>query len=234
MALEGTLQDMSLTDLFQVFRLGPKSGVLLLARETRRGVIYVLDGRLIDAAIVQMPNRQVMVSGEDAVLHLLAWENASFTFRADSAVASRPVRIERDSETLVIEAMRLHDQSALPQSHQSLALDTKLVLTSLPSSASGGLSLDLEQWRVLSQVSISENVGDLCQKCGMPVDVVLRLLSELIAIGLIDVIQPQRQVVRTPSEPLSRRAVGGHSSHNGTTQAERGLLSAIMRRIRSL
>ncbi|NTW98298.1 MAG: DUF4388 domain-containing protein, partial [Oscillochloris sp.] len=41
MALEGTLQDMSLSDLFQVFRMGPKTGLLLLSSDGERGIIYV-------------------------------------------------------------------------------------------------------------------------------------------------------------------------------------------------
>src|SRR4051794_12627034 len=97
MALEGCLQDMSLVDLIQIFRMGPKTGVLLLSSGSERGVIYVSAGQLVDAAIVRGPERQVLAVGEEAVLQLLQWEDASFTFRPDPAAGERLTRIVHDS-----------------------------------------------------------------------------------------------------------------------------------------
>src|SRR5688572_8513300 len=59
MALEGNLRDMALADLLQVFWMGSKTGILLLIAGPERGVIYVRDGRLIDAVLVRGPRRQV-------------------------------------------------------------------------------------------------------------------------------------------------------------------------------
>ena len=63
MALEGTLRDMSLSDLFHVFRMGPKTGVLLLASASSRAIVYVAAGTLIDAAVVRLPDRGGRCSG---------------------------------------------------------------------------------------------------------------------------------------------------------------------------
>jgi len=239
MALEGSLQDMSLIDLFQIFRMGPKSGTLLLVGGPKRGVIYVFEGRLIDAAVVQGRDRQVMATGESAVLDLLEWEEATFIFRADADVARRPVRIVRDSEVLVMEWLRQHDQLPQQIQDQRIGLSTRLELAPAPGRAAEGLSLDLDQWRLLSQVALSYDVGELCQHTGMPADQVIRLVTELIAIGLITIIEAPRPIQPTPpprpAVPLMDRAVGGGGrASTNTPVAERGLLSAIMRRIRSL
>ncbi|NJL32996.1 MAG: DUF4388 domain-containing protein [Chloroflexaceae bacterium] len=95
---------MSLVDLFQVFRMGPKSGMLILQHEDKRGVIYVHEGRLLDAFVVQGVARTVIATRDEAVLSLLAWHEACFVFRHDLSVVGRPTRIEHDAEWLVLES----------------------------------------------------------------------------------------------------------------------------------
>lgn len=240
MALEGSFHDMSLIDLFKIFRMSTKSGVLIINGSGKGGVVYVLEGQLIDAVVVSSQNRQVLATGEQAIFALLHWQDATFVFRADSQVARRPVRINRDSEALVLEFLRTQDEldaSLLPE--QNITLDTQLELAPIPSSIAGGLSLDLEQWRLLSQVSVSRNVRELCQKTAMEPEEVFRLTSELVAIGLIDVISPRPRAVSMAghSSRLASAVTSiqpSESQRIAATVAERGLLKAIMRRIRGL
>jgi hypothetical protein len=240
MALEGSFHDMSLIDLFKIFRMSTKSGVLILNGSGKGGIVYVLEGQLVDAVIVSSQNRQVLATGEQAIFTLLRWQEATFIFRADSQVTQRPVRITRDSEALVLEFLRTQDEqeaSLLPE--QNITLDTKLELAPIPSSIAGGLSLDLDQWRLLSQISVSRDVRELCEKTAMEPEEVLRLTSELVAIGLIDVIAVRSQPVGVASGS-GRMTSSSPSSQIGEVQritatvAERGLLKAIMRRIRGL
>lgn len=239
MALEGSFQDMSLIDLFKIFRMSTKSGVLIINGSGKGGVVYVLEGQLIDAVVVSSQNRQVLATGEQAVFILLRWQEATFVFRADSQVVQRPVRINRDSETLVLEFLRTQDElesSLLPE--QNITLDTQLELAPIPSSIAGGLSLDLDQWRLLSQVSVSRNVRELCEKTAMEPEEVFRLTSELVAIGLIDVISPRPRPLSLAGHSTRASSLPnlqhGESQRIATTVAERGLLKAIMRRIRGL
>ena len=71
MALEGTLQDMSLTDLFAIFRIGVKTGVLLLKQHPERAVVYVANGSLVDAVVFNELHRRLIANGELAIIHLL-------------------------------------------------------------------------------------------------------------------------------------------------------------------
>ncbi|NNJ10842.1 DUF4388 domain-containing protein [Chloroflexales bacterium ZM16-3] len=244
MALEGTLQDMSLSDLFQVFRMGPKTGVLLLTHGTERGIIYVAEGRLIDAAVVRGTERTILSSKDEAVISMLLWDDADFTFRHSLAVLERPARIEHDSEWLVLESMRRHDNPVRALPYQSITLDTQLQLSPLPSSAESGVSLDVNQWRILSQVSIAPSLRAICEATGVPPDQAIRTVAELMSIGLVEIAPP------TLPKPKPRpRAATGTSSHGqmmapvlastpsgeeATPILARGLLDAIMRRIRGL
>jgi hypothetical protein len=255
MALEGTLQDMSLSDLFQVFRMGPKSGVLLLNREEDRGVIYVSEGRLIDAFIVQGTQRNVSATADEAVLQMLGWDNADFVFRHEIATDQRPVRIEHDEEWLVLEGMRRRADPVRAMPYHSITLDTELQLAALPSSAESGVSLDVDQWRVLSQVASSQNLSAICDATGIPPDKTIRIVAELLSIGLVEIAPPSQPPVAPPDEiatpdhelspaqneqlelTLSKAGLPselGHSKRGHRPSVGRGLMSAIMRRVRDL
>ncbi len=186
MALEGSLQDMSLIDLFQVFRMGPKTGILMVSSSADRGVVYVADGRLVDAVYVHGIERQVSAIGEDAVIQLLQWDNASFIFRHDPAVRGRQPRIFHDSDWLILEGMRRRE---LPRRalHHPITLTTRLALALLPGTIESGVNLSLEQWRILSQIAICQNLGEICQNAGISTEAAIRTVTELVEIGLLEI-----------------------------------------------
>jgi hypothetical protein len=247
MALEGSLQDMSLVDLIQIFRMGPKNGVLLLVGGPDRGVIYVRAGCLIDAVLVRGPERQVLAVGEEAVLQLLQWEDATFTFRPDLAAIERPARIVHDSEWLVLEGVRRRATPMGTLAYQRITLETQLELTSLPGSAETGVNLNLHQWRILSQVSACQNVRSICEKIDMGADQAIRMIAELVAIGLVEIAVPPVPVPERPRKPAAVPAyeqrlqpvMAGAGAQPATASAlptvpSRGILNAIMRRVRGL
>src|SRR5690349_14526574 len=101
MALDGTFHDMSLIDLFEIFRMGSKSGVLRVFCPDQHSSIYVTMGRLIDAAIYDALTQQLVVRGDDAIVQLLQWETAEFTFTHDPLIIRHPVTIFQEIDRLV-------------------------------------------------------------------------------------------------------------------------------------
>jgi hypothetical protein len=254
MALEGTLQDMSMSDLFQVFRLGPKSGVLLLEHNDERGVIYVDRGQLIDAFVVRGPERTVVVTSDEAVLYILDWDDASFVFRHDLSVAGRPVQIQHDSEWLVMESMRRRTDPFRALPYHQITLDTQLQLSPLPTNAESNVSLDVDQWRILSHAANNQNLRTICDITGIDHDKARRIVAELLSIGLVEVVTPApaKAPAASPGEapPASHhtqkpsssfdRDISGADQHQKTPVSSKGqpvgrnLLNAIMRRISEL
>jgi hypothetical protein len=188
MALEGSLHDLSLVDLIQIFRMGLKTGVLMLVGGAERGVVYVREGRLIDAVLVRGPERQVIATADDAVIHLLQWEDATFTFQPDPKVNRRPARILHDGGWLVQEGGRRRDNPLQAPPHQRITLDTRVALARLPGGAESAVNLDLDQWRILSQVAISKSVREICAQTGVEPDQAIGRLAELVAIGLVEIV----------------------------------------------
>jgi hypothetical protein len=115
-------------------------------------------------------------------------------------------------------------------------------LTSLPGGIESGVNLSLDQWRILSQIALCQNLGEICQRAGILPESAIQTVTELVAIGLVE-------AVHTPLVPARRQAtslytqnafrqvlagVGTVPQSTGAPAPGRNLLHAIMRRIRSL
>lgn len=211
MALEGTLHDMSLSDLFQVFRLGPKSGILLIDNANERSVIYVDHGRLIDAFVVRGANRQVVATADEAVLHTLDWEDGQFIFRHDLSVTGHNVTIRHDGEWLVLESLRRKADPLTTLPYHQIDLDTCLRLSPLPSNAESSVSLDVDQWRILSYAANSQDLRTICTATGIEPERALRIVAELLSLGLVEVVPPQQP----PAPPAPAAPAHVAPKHNG-------------------
>jgi hypothetical protein len=159
-------------------------------------------------------------------------------------VTARPPRIYHDAEWLVMEGLRRRENPLRALPHERITLDSRLELASLPNSAETGVKLDLDQWRILSQVANSRDVRDICEKTGMDAEAAIRTVTELVAIGLVEVaLPPAATKERRRPEPayapqLQPVAAGMGAIPAGQVAppatAGRGLLQAIMRRVRGL
>src|SRR5690349_21149330 len=167
MTLEGSLHDLSLIDLLQLFRIGVKTGVLWLIGGDEQGALYVRAGCLIDAVLVRGPARQVIAIADDAVICLLQWQEAQFTFQSDAQVDRHPERMAHDQDWLVQEARRLRERAAQAASGQAIALDTRFALSRWPSGPARSFKLDLAHWRILCQVTLAPSAGAICAGSGL-------------------------------------------------------------------
>jgi hypothetical protein len=191
MALEGNLRDMALVDLLQMLWMGSKTGLLLLVAEPERGVIYLREGRIIDAVLLRGMQRQIVAVAETAIVHMLQWEDIRFAFRQHPAVADRPVRIQHDHEWVLTEDMRRRIGTPRVVPAGRITPETRLKLAALPGRAEHEVNLTLDQWRIMSRLASSRNVRDICDETCLDIDRAIRLIDELVTIGLVEiVVQP--------------------------------------------
>lgn len=229
MALEGTLADMSMADLFQIFQMGNKTGILRLQTDDQYGVVHVSNGRVIDGAILYRPDQSIRFRGEQAVLKLLQWPEATFSFRHDPAIANRAVIIRRPNSWLVLEALR-QQKATTVQPKQTITIDTCVEPGATENSAEIGMGLDLDQWRILDHVVSRTSVRSIASTTRIEPPMLIDSVSELVATGLL-------QVALIPYRSNSAT----HLQHDGTatlrphpSRIARPLLDAIQRRVRSL
>jgi hypothetical protein len=187
MALEGNLQSMALSDLIQVFHTDAKTGILFLKGTRERGVIYVADGRLIDAVVVRGKERTIVATRDAAVLQMLTWEHADFIFRYEPTVRKRPVRIVHGGQCLILEGMRRRADPVRTLPYYHVTPETILQLAAPPCNVRSGVRLNIDQWRVLSWIAGGQNVHTICQATGLDIEVAISLVIELMAIGLVEI-----------------------------------------------
>lgn len=231
MALKGTLQEISLRELFQIFDMGEKSGRLLLARGVDYGLIYVRNGQVIDALVMRQDEPAPRAVCEHAIRQLLGWDaTTSFLFTHDPEVVYRPVCIQHSSGWLVLEHLRAHDPARpgdTPQFTHATIVEPGMVAHT----ADIALGLGLEQWRILDLVVRRMTIGDIVATLGLDIDVALRVITELVAIGLLHVVTlpPQRAV-------MPRHATAARLSIDMPPPApiQSSLVQAIRRRIQGL
>ncbi len=153
------------------------------------------------------PTQRVVAIGEDAVIQLLQWDEASFVFRPDPSVAERAVRIFKDNDSLLLAGMgqRVDPLAALP--HQPITLDSWLAARDLPEDTTKGVLMNRSQWRVLTEIGAGRNMRNLCDTLSMEFRDAARIVAELAAIGLVDTIQISAPVARPAPKPAAPQRI---------------------------
>ncbi|MEE8410486.1 MAG: DUF4388 domain-containing protein [Myxococcota bacterium] len=102
-AVSGGLDQISMTDLLQIFSVNRRSGALQLLAETgnQSAQVFLHDGRIEDAVIGA-------ARGEKALYRLLSWRGGRFSFVPGSRASS--VTLNRSTDALLMEGMRQGDE----------------------------------------------------------------------------------------------------------------------------
>jgi CheY-like chemotaxis protein len=172
--VEGNLEQVSLTDMLQIFGHNRKDGTLSLERHGRRGEIFLLEGSVINARVDR-------VEGEKAFFRLLDWTQGHFSFCPD--IPHEEVRIMRPLDHLIMEGLRQSDEltslaSSLPQPDSLLFL--KVPLDRLPR----GLRPTTQEILVL--LEYYQRVDDILDHCPRPDYDILQVLRILLEKGVVE------------------------------------------------
>jgi hypothetical protein len=132
---------------------------------------------------------------------------------------------------------------ALP--YHNLTLDTRLQLSPLPSNTESSVSLDVNQWRILSHAANNQSLRTISELTGIEPEQTLRITAELLSIGLVEAMPttPVRPAAHQQAAPRStpeheRSSAVPDAPSNGKTKQParvgRPLLNAILRRVSEL
>jgi len=102
-SIRGHVQNLSLASFLQLVEMERKTCTLKIEHQGNRGTLYVRKGVLIDA-------RCGDASGEDAAITILTWEGPSIAISGTCLVQHQA--IDKPFSFLILEAMRLQDESA--------------------------------------------------------------------------------------------------------------------------
>jgi hypothetical protein len=187
MALKGSLIDMSLVDLLQVFGMSAKTGRLMMDHsDDYGGMLWISNGRIANAAIVEFKTRNTVVTGEPAVIEMLQWEEATFRFIPALPGETYQLAISRPNEWLILEGLRRRDEQVGKSIYPQITLDTRLRLVAQPSSANERLNLNHDEWTVLTHSANAKTIAQVLAATGYPESEMFAILGRLMALRLID------------------------------------------------
>jgi Domain of unknown function (DUF4388) len=103
--IQGRLEEMSMTDLLQSLEMGQKSCRLRVRHNGEQGELFFVSGQCRDAQIGG-------IEGDDAVYKVILWTEGEFEIDFNAANASTRTTTTRGTTGLLMEAMRLMDESS--------------------------------------------------------------------------------------------------------------------------
>jgi CheY-like chemotaxis protein len=110
-SIRGHVHNVGLASFLQLVELEKKTCTLKVRSDGQVGRLFVRKGELLDA-------QTAALSGEDAALAILGWQNVSIAIDSVCEVAARA--IEKPSYYVVMEAMRVRDESVRPRARSEL------------------------------------------------------------------------------------------------------------------
>jgi CheY-like chemotaxis protein len=171
--VKGSLDQLGITDLLQLFTLNGKSGTLFLARGTEQGTVLLENGQVVNAQIGR-------VEAEKALYRLLLWNFGTFRF-SPGAVAG-PAKISAPTDHLIMEGLRLGDESVALAEHLP-ALHSRMQLTIPKERLPQGLRAATRE--ILLKLETYPRVSDLLDHCPYADLQILQLLRVLREKGVI-------------------------------------------------
>lgn len=169
MTLQGSLNELPLSDVIQLIAVSGKTGVFELSHEGATGRIFLRDGRIVHATTEGL-------EGEEAVYQLVTWSGGSFLFEPGRETDS--TTIQKANDNLLIEAAKRHDEwGALSKKIES----TQLVPVLRPSA--GPLpGLSAEQWALVCAIDGRRTIEEIALAVGSETVEAGRALLELLRL----------------------------------------------------
>ena len=211
MAIVGSLLDISLVDLLQIFGMSGKTGKMIIEQGDKySGMLWIVDGMVANAATIDAQTRAPMFMGEEAVIEMLQWDDAKFRFVPAIPGETYKTTISRPTEWLILEGLRHRDEIATSSPPVQLSPSTRLRLLAHPDSANERHNLNRDEWTVLTHSANANTIGQLLMSTGFPEVEVYAIIGRLMALRLIDLEQNK-----------SRTAVFDESFFSGSPKAKR-------------
>ncbi|TVQ95546.1 MAG: FHA domain-containing protein [Deltaproteobacteria bacterium] len=106
-SMTGDIREVPLPDLLMLFASARKNGTVQLTQESgREATLYLRNGDLVFVSV----NGEIDADPEKVAYRVLTWESGEFAFNASAEVPAFDKEIELPTTSLMMEAMRLHDE----------------------------------------------------------------------------------------------------------------------------
>lgn len=201
MSLDGSLEDFGLSDVLQLIHIGKRTGILWVASNDKVAEIYFKDGEVIHAVMDEE-------TGESAIYKIFNWRSGQFKF--ETKLVSVPETITIGSQNLILEATRRIDEWA---KLRDLIPSSKTVLTFAvePRVGSENITLEPQEWRILSLIDGQRSVEEIAELSGFSELKTTTILYGLVSSGLLNVAE-EKEIEEVEEDEKEEDKKGGFLS----------------------
>lgn len=199
MALEGSLEDFELTDIFQLIQLGQKAGCLRIQTLTSVGVIYFKDGSVTHARAGQQ-------KGERAIQEILQWSKGKFIFVPNEE--STENTIGQPIQFIILEAARRIDEWQRIEKVIT-SMDLKVKIVEVPDAGIESINLRPEEWKILSFVDGISTIKEISVKANQSDFDTAKILFGLVSSGLVRLIKEEKPKTEEKKEKKEETGLKG-------------------------
>lgn len=196
LALQGTLDVVSVADVLRLLAATTKTGRLRLESDGAQGVLWLREGR-VTAVTGAEPRDDVPVA------ELLFWfglpGDGWLTFDVDDAAPDTGQALHVDGLVAELEALT-REWEDLHRVVPSLGHRIGLV----PRLAGPEITIDADVWPAVLAAAFEPTVQDLGARFGLGALDALRAVRDLVGTGLVEILPPAGR--RTTSEPRAEKA----------------------------
>lgn len=206
MPLQGDLSEFSLADIIQLVDLSKQTGAVHIVGEQdgkkAEGWVYFRNGQVISARLGRLPPLEALYT-------LFTFSRGTFLF--EEAVELPPREINAGNEVLIMEGIRRVDEWAALKDKVPPP-ETVLGLVTSPDERLQEISLEPDEWRVLTLVDGRNTAADIAQRCGLGEFRTSQIIVRLLEASLIE--KKEVHIGERLFEELGRIAVDtlGHSA----------------------
>ncbi len=174
MALQGSLAELSLPDVIQLVAVSGKTGAFHLERGDETGVIYLHEGRIVDATVGELV-------GEHAVYEMAIWSDGEFVFTPGEAPPQ--VSIQKSNANLMMEAARRLDEWRV-LSRKIPSLDLVPFFPEREANRDQ-VTLSPQEWVLVTRINGDRSIEEIARILRWSAFDVSKLLFGMITSGLV-------------------------------------------------
>ncbi|MBI2213167.1 MAG: DUF4388 domain-containing protein [Acidobacteria bacterium] len=175
MAFQGSLKELPLPDIIQLVSVSGKTGKFTLAQEGATGYIYLKNGQMIHATVLDLV-------GEEAIYALAIWNQGEFQFSPNEEAPQQT--ISKSNTNLLMEAARRLDEWRV-LSKKIPSVDVVPVLVPRQNRHEQ-ITLNPQEWLIITQIDSRRSIAEVGKVLRMSGFDVAKLLYGLITSELVD------------------------------------------------
>ena len=176
MTFQGSLNELSLSDIVQLVAVSGKTGMFSMTHASEKGYVYIHSGQITHAKLGD-------VEGEDAVYSLALWSQGSFQF--SPGVESEARTISRSNTNLLLEAARRSDEWKI-LSKKIPGTDSVPVLVARED-ANVQVTLTPLEWKVVTKTDGLRSIDEIARAIRISPFDVAKTLYGLVTAELVEV-----------------------------------------------